>query len=177
MAKRARREPAQGKIRYEFAPGSRIGSKKEAQLVGEYLAALAGPRQVITPVEVLEAAQSPGSPLHRYFTWDDSKAAQQWRINEARQVLRSIVVCRIEGDQVSKSRDWLSVADDDQQVAYVRSEFVWQTPSLADRVIEQARGQMEDWVRRYQDYEQIREAVSAGRTVLARLARAEKRRA
>ena len=42
---------------------------------------------VIVPEAVVAAARDPGSPLHEHFTWDDSKAAESWRIVEARKLI------------------------------------------------------------------------------------------
>ena len=46
----------------------------------------------ITPDIVLAAAQSPDSPLHTAFTWDDGEAAHKHRLAEARDLIRSVRV-------------------------------------------------------------------------------------
>lgn len=47
---------------------------------------------VIVPEAVVEAARDPGCPLHEHFTWDDSKAAESWRIVEARKLIARVRV-------------------------------------------------------------------------------------
>ena len=44
----------------------------------------------IDPHAIVEAARSPESPLHRYFEWDDTSAAEKYRISQARELLRSV---------------------------------------------------------------------------------------
>lgn len=46
------------------------------------------------PEHVVEIARDPDSPLHACFTWDDTEAARLQRLNEARYVLRAVVVVR-----------------------------------------------------------------------------------
>lgn len=46
----------------------------------------------LTHEMVLADAQDPSSPLHDYFEWDDTKAAQAWRIEQARLLVRSVRV-------------------------------------------------------------------------------------
>ena len=46
----------------------------------------------LTPMEVVDAARDRGSVLHSYFTWDDAAAAQEHRIEQARQLIRGIQV-------------------------------------------------------------------------------------
>lgn len=56
----------------------------------EKIAGLSGGR--ITPDAVLLDAKSPKSPLHDQFDWDDSSAAKQWRLQQARELIRSVRV-------------------------------------------------------------------------------------
>lgn len=56
----------------------------------EKIASLNGGR--ITPDAVLQDAKSAKSPLHDQFDWDDSSAAQNWRLQQARELIRSIKV-------------------------------------------------------------------------------------
>lgn len=45
-----------------------------------------------TPQNIVDyAADHPESELHKCFTWDDTKAANEWRKYEARQVVRLLV--------------------------------------------------------------------------------------
>lgn len=42
----------------------------------------------ITAKEVVEESRPKNSPLHKWFTWDDTAAAEHWRRNEATMMLR-----------------------------------------------------------------------------------------
>ncbi len=46
----------------------------------------------LTPGDVVAAARESDSPLHDCFEWDDSKAAECWRLEEARGLIRSVLV-------------------------------------------------------------------------------------
>lgn len=46
----------------------------------------------LTPDAVVADAADPNSPLHDAFEWDDSKAAQAYRIEQARVLIRSVEV-------------------------------------------------------------------------------------
>lgn len=45
----------------------------------------------VTPEKVLEAARDGGTELHKCFTWDDTIAAEKYRLIEARNILRFLV--------------------------------------------------------------------------------------
>jgi hypothetical protein len=45
----------------------------------------------LTPSILVKEAEDPASPLHDRFEWDDAEAAQRWRLEQARVLLRSTV--------------------------------------------------------------------------------------
>lgn len=47
---------------------------------------------VLTPHAVVGAAKDPLSAMHAQFTWDDDEAADAWRLDQARQLIRSVKV-------------------------------------------------------------------------------------
>lgn len=44
----------------------------------------------LIPADIVEAARDPGSPLHSHFTWDDSEAAEKYRLMQARTLIRTV---------------------------------------------------------------------------------------
>lgn len=42
--------------------------------------------------KIVELASKPRSPIHRYFEWDDTKAAQKYRLAQAGRMIRCLVV-------------------------------------------------------------------------------------
>jgi hypothetical protein len=49
-------------------------------------------RGVLRPEDVVEAAKPKSSPLHECFTWDDTSAAREHRLWQARHLIRVCVV-------------------------------------------------------------------------------------
>lgn len=62
-------------------------AKQQAITEVNRLAKLGGGR--ITPRALVDAARDPDSPLHSFFEWDDSEAAEKYREMQARTLLRS----------------------------------------------------------------------------------------
>lgn len=52
----------------------------------------ANPDGELRPEEVIDFARNPNTELHQSFTWDDSEAARQHRLEQARRVIRRVVV-------------------------------------------------------------------------------------
>lgn len=50
------------------------------------------PDSMVLPSAVVDAARDPGSALHQFFTWDDTAAAEKYRLDEARQLITSVKI-------------------------------------------------------------------------------------
>lgn len=80
---------------YTYRVGVRFqkGACAPAQNVGERLEMLRERNaEQLTPDVVVADARSPCSPLHSFFEWDDSEAAEQYRLHQARNLIHSVAV-------------------------------------------------------------------------------------
>ena len=118
----------------------------------------------LTPEAVVTAAENNRSSLHRYFEWDDSKAAHAYRIDQARELIRAIRV--IVDDRDEPVQAFMSLKDKDG-TAYHSVEDVCGCSQLQLIVLRQAQRDLEAWENRYQEIEDICDLVRAARTKLA----------
>lgn len=65
--------------------------KADAQKVAEEIG-----NEKITPQEVLEKARNADSELHKCFEWDDSIAAEKYRLQQARHIIMCLVYKKTE---------------------------------------------------------------------------------
>lgn len=84
---------------YQFRTGKTFRGV-DAQTAGEELERIrnASGGKLATQ-EVVRWAAEPDSPLHACFTWDNEKAAQEFRLEEARSLIRSVVVVKNDDDK------------------------------------------------------------------------------
>lgn len=76
-------------------------AKKEA--ISARLEKLASEHGYLTPTLVIKDAKKKTSPLHSEFEWDDSIAAQNWRTEQARRLIRSVKIVVVEEARAIKS--------------------------------------------------------------------------
>src|SRR3990167_8520546 len=75
---------------YEFKRAARVSGDPE--IIGNELRKLMDAHGgSVTPTDIVAAARKKGSPLHEFFEWDDTVAAEQYRLVQARFLLRIIV--------------------------------------------------------------------------------------
>ena len=96
----------------------------------------------IRPVDVVEAAADESSPLHDCFTWDDGEAAHQYRLIEARNLLRVYVV-RPDAEEGPTVRAFVSLTSDRVEkgggyraIADVMSDQELYSQMLSDAVVQ-----------------------------------------
>jgi hypothetical protein len=58
----------------------------------EYLIALRSKNGVLTPRLIVEDARPETSPIHNHFEWDNAVAAEAYRLEQARDLVRSVRV-------------------------------------------------------------------------------------
>ena len=55
---------------------------------------------ILRPENVVETARPPKSSLHGFFTWDNSEAAEKWRLEEARTLIRTVTIVNVQDNEV-----------------------------------------------------------------------------
>lgn len=137
--------------KYAWKPGA--SCNLDPQVVGEELDRLAGqspgPIPHVTPESVVEAARPKDAPLHPALTWDDAKAAELHRLNEARTLVRAV---RVEKDDstVSKVPQFVSVrVQAIDSSAYVKTAVAMSDEEMRRQVLTDAMRQLRGWQTRY----------------------------
>jgi hypothetical protein len=132
-------------------PGARINNA-QAAVIAPKLFELEQRDGHLTPEAVLEDARSPRSPLHQFFEWDDSKAAEQHRLATARTLTRAVAyrVKVLEGDAAKYTPMFVRLREgEDEKPVYVPLTRAMASPSLRDQMLDNARRDLETWIRRY----------------------------
>lgn len=144
-------------MKFRVTPGARL-RKADADILGPAFEAIkkAGP---LTAESVLAAAK-PGTALHRFFEWNDKKAAHEYRLEQARRLIRSIEVVIEDGKgKTVAMKGFFSVENAQGARSYEPMEFVFNTPDLSDQVIAEAHAQLQSWLERYKKYAWAKSAV------------------
>lgn len=95
---------------------------------------------VIQPADVVARASDPASAMHSWFQWDDTEAAQAYRLQQARQLLRVFVT--VETKDNKPVRAFVSLGTDRygeggyRTMAEVLSDEEMRAQLLADAVKE-----------------------------------------
>lgn len=144
----------------------KAADKADPQKIGEALAIIAekGGGRLI-PAAVVEVARNRNSVLHKHFEWDDSVAADAYRLDQARTLVRCIHVDEVDTNS-GHARAFLSIRDM-EGTSYRSFKEIVESVDLQSKVLAQAERDLIAWENRYRDIQDICELVSSARKRLA----------
>jgi hypothetical protein len=168
--------PLRFQLRADEAPSwIKNGSDLDPQRVGERLHRLSqdnGGR--LKPQHVVDDARSPRSPLHRHFDWNDKRAAEAFRRDQARELITLIIRVDDDTDDGQPRRAFLSVTDK-VGAAYRTVDEVLGSRDLQLALWRRAESDLKNWEVRYNELLDICAGVREARLRLgARIARASR---
>ena len=142
-------------VEYAYRDGARLqkGACVPAQAIGERLECLrAQAGGELTTERVIVDARNPASPLHPLFEWSESEAAHQYRLVQARALIRAVIVrYRPAADAPArKVVAFVNVKDGDRQY-YTATAIALANPKQRAIVLRQAWEDFHALRRRYAD--------------------------
>jgi len=141
---------------YEWKDGARI--KKDPQIIGEYIDSIATKYGgSLSPKVLVDLAGDPENILHDIFLWDDSLAATKYREDQARNLLRNIMVT-IEESKGEQIKAFVNIKSDGESV-YKPINSVISNPSELKYIIDQARSELSAFVKKYGKYKALAESL------------------
>lgn len=162
--------------KYVPAPGAHL-NEEQAQRYGDEVEALQATHNgELTARMVVTRARTEGSPLYDWFEWRDRRAADLYRLNQARYLLRSIhiVIKRDDGVETT-TRAWVNVTiqkgviDPEEETTpqpasrqvYVAHRRAYSEEDLRRQAVNYALRQLVGWRDRFQQYKEFAEVHKA----------------
>ena len=114
----------------------------------------------LSPHKVVEFAKDKKTALHEYFEWDDTEAAQQWRIHQARMLIRVVVtIIPFEGKEI-ECREYVSLRSERQEgIGYRPMISVLKHEDLRKELLEDAYEEMRYFRDKYRGLKELEEVV------------------
>lgn len=129
----------------------------------EILRIKAANQNTVSPEAMVDAARKPSSSMHKLFEWDDSEAAQRYRVSQAQHIMRALQVVYVEAPK-RPMRAFEIVTKKRRGVArtvtlYGTSEEACSDPDVHARLVADAVRELIAWRNRYQMLNEMRNLV------------------
>lgn len=139
-------------------------SKSQLRVLVRELRTIEKQHGMVTPEAVVNAAEPKGAPLHRYFEWDDAKAASGYRLWQARQLVARVYVKLTDNpEEEPVLRAFVNVTDtvegeDEEGMGcrgYVGVDVARSRASFKIQVVQYAYDQLCGWKKRFGAFKQF----------------------
>ena len=134
---------------YKWRDGFQASGKVKAEIAGKALEKIRKANGGLEPAHIVEAARPEQHPLHKAFTWDDSIAAESYRRQQARLLVRALVVIRMDGDSTNEEPVYVhtSVASPEEGVElrrfYQKATILVNRPDEWDAAVAMLYGKLQ----------------------------------
>ena len=120
-----------------------------------YLMDLREKQGYLTPRVVVDDARPPTSQLHDRFEWDDSVAGEKYRLDQARDLIRSVKITYVEPNgKVARTRAFISIESPERQ-EYFPAEEVRDDPMMSALALRTAEREWRSLFTRYRHLEEF----------------------
>lgn len=139
------------KMKFAFKDGARFSKPllNKAQQVGEELARLENGSGGLTAARVIAAARKLASPLHPFFEWDNTKAAAEYRLEQARYVIRYVIIEDAPGHDAPVKSYYCVPKDEtddiDGREIYRPTMLLLESPKHRKQLCKQAKSELKQW--------------------------------
>ena len=143
---------------YEFTEGARFqpGAKGDPKIVGEHLELLRQQcKGELTPEDVVKDAENPNSPLHSFFEWKNSRAAHEYRLAQARGLIRTVVAVFVQDDKPAvRTRAYVHIHEPGAP-HYRSADHAMSQTKTKRMVLDRALGELVAWKKRYRQLKEF----------------------
>lgn len=143
---------------FEFSEGARFqpGAHLDPKAVGEHIELLRKQHQnELTPQDILDDAKNDNSPLHSFFEWSDTEAAHQYRLQQARGLIRAVVAVYVSDEKPAVRQKAYVHIPEPTAPHYRETSHAMSQAKTRKLVLERAWREFQQWRRRYQDMKEF----------------------
>ena len=139
---------------YEYA-GNLGTHKVSAQVAGEVCAQLQQTEGGLTPQTLLDFSRDESSPTHCEFEWNDSVAANKYRLKQAQMLIIDIRVVTVEATNGNKEKDRAFVVTPERKSAYVSLKTALDNDNWRESLLRSAKTDAEIFLAKYRRLEEL----------------------
>lgn len=135
-------------------------SEKDSRIIACELKKIQQESSVITPKLVVLAAEDEANPLHKYFEWNNTKAAERYREWQARSLIISVYLVDSDDEGAAPVRAFVNLKPDQDDEFIPDQGYVF-TPSIASKanyqaqVLDYAKAQLLAWRNKFGAYREF----------------------
>lgn len=142
------------KKKYEWWDG--YNRSVDANVVGAVVENIEQTNGNVTKEAFLEVSRPDDSPTHELFEWDDSVAAEAYRLDQSRKIINSLrVVYMDNGGEEKKVSAFIRTSEKEQKPVYENIESALKDDCKREIILNRIRGELDAFIVRNQHIEEL----------------------
>ena len=109
----------------------------------------------ISAKSVVDVSRPEKAPLHDCFTWNNDAAAEMWREQQARVMIKNIVTVEIEDDKREVAKTFVHVISDDKSRGYKLTDVAVHNESDREYVLKTAKRELLAFQEKYRQLTEL----------------------
>ena len=138
---------------YKWKSGARI--KGDAQASGELMEELSLSEEGLTARSLLEANIPEDAPLHNDYEWDDSIAADKWRLQQSNQFIAALTVVVFE-EKSNEAEQPRAFHITTQEHCYDSLNVILSEPNKYEAMLQSAKAELNTFKRKYKMLKELK---------------------
>ena len=136
------------------------GYSVPAKVVGKHFEKLEKKQGELTSQNVLDSARPEKSPIHSLFEWDDSKAAEQFRLKQASQLICNLSVEIETEDKPVEVRAYMDVSEA-KVGSYLNVKSAFENKDTREIVLRRALNELIAFKAKYKNLMELQKVFDA----------------
>lgn len=130
--------------------------KVSAQIAGEVCKALERSTVGLSPKSLLDASRNENAPLHDEFEWDDNVAAEHYREQQAKDIIRNIYVVGVEREEKEMTiRAFVNAKSETRPGSYHNIRAAVQDVDMKTQLLESAKRECNSFIDKYEKIKEL----------------------
>ena len=147
------------KRKYEWWDGYK--RSVSADVVGGVVEQLEEKNGQVTKEDFLEVSRPEDSVTHALFEWDDSKAAEAYRLDQSRKIINSLRVVHVDnGGEEKKVTAFIRTSEKEQKPIYENIESALKDDCKREIILNRIRGELDAFIIRNQHIEELADLLA-----------------
>ena len=124
--------------------------KADAQKVADEISSIG---LSVRPEEIVDKARDESTELHKCFEWDDTKAAERYRLHQARQIVCHLIVKEV--DNAPQKQEVRFFYKTDNTEGYKPVEYIMRNENEYQKLLERALSELLAFQKKYSTLKEL----------------------
>lgn len=141
--------------------------KNPAEVAGPVCLKLKESKIGLSPETLLEASRAEDAPLHNEFEWDDTVAAEKFRKEQARFIIRNLEIHRVDAPTVEYPKERAFLYTGEKKTGYVPMKDILTNDEWRTNLLNAAKRDMNYFIAKYHRLEELTKIINDMREILS----------